>query len=159
MSTPALRAGISWRRIAAMIQRYWYLLMSSWPRLLELIYWPALQIITFDDALFDGYASNVDFIQAYVFPGGLLLSERRLREIAARHGLAWREPHHCGASYAETLRRWRENFDAAVAADALPKQFDARFVALWRYYLMYCEGGFRGGGIDVLQVTLVKEGI
>ena len=52
---------------------------------------------------------------------------------------------------------WRENFDAAVAEDRLPAGFDDRFVRLWRYYLMYCEGGFRGGGIDVHQVTLVKE--
>lgn len=118
----------------------------------------ALQIITFDDALFEGYASNVDFIQTYVFPGGLLISESAFRALAARSGLAWRDPVHFGASYAETCRIWRENFDAAVDAGTLPKQFDARFIDLWRYYLMYCEGGFRGGGIDVLQVTLVKEG-
>ncbi len=48
-------------------------------------------------------------------------------------------------------------FDAAVAEGRLPARFDARFVALWRYYLAYCEGGFRGGGIDVAQVTLVKR--
>jgi cyclopropane-fatty-acyl-phospholipid synthase len=51
---------------------------------------------------------------------------------------------------------WRQNFDAAVAGNRLPAGFDERFVRLWRYYLMYCEGGFRGGGITVSQVTLVK---
>lgn len=117
----------------------------------------ALQIITFDDDLFDDYASNVDFIQAYVFPGGMLLSERRFREIAAEKGLTWRDRTAFGLDYAETLRRWRENFDAAVAAGRLPPNFDRKFIGLWRYYLMYCEGGFRGGGIDVVQVTLVKE--
>ena len=64
------------------------------------------------------------------------------------------------ASVSITPRRCaagRVRFDAAVAEDRLPKRFDARFVALWRYYLMYCEGGFRGGGIDVVQVTLVKN--
>ena len=61
-----------------------------------------------------------------------------------------------GLDYAETLRIWRDNFDRAVAGGRLPQGFDARFVRLWRYYLMYCEGGFRGGGIDVAQVTLVK---
>ena len=57
---------------------------------------------------------------------------------------------------AMTDERWRDAFDAAAAEGRLPAQFDARFVNLWRYYLMYCEGGFRGGGIDVAQVTLVK---
>ncbi|RYD57513.1 MAG: class I SAM-dependent methyltransferase [Sphingomonadales bacterium] len=116
----------------------------------------ALQIITFDDALFEDYAANVDFIQTYVFPGGLLISESAFRKLAAANGLEWRDQVNLGASYAETCKRWRENFDAAVAAGTLPKQFDARFIDLWRYYLMYCEGGFRGGGIDVVQVTLVK---
>lgn len=116
----------------------------------------ALQVITFDDAFFDDYAANVDFIQAYVFPGGLLLSEARFRALAAERGLVWQDRTGFGPDYAETLRLWRERFDAAVAAGALPKQFDRKFIDLWRYYLMYCEGGFRGGGIDVVQVTLVK---
>ncbi|MES2988594.1 MAG: cyclopropane-fatty-acyl-phospholipid synthase family protein [Pseudomonadota bacterium] len=118
----------------------------------------ALQIITFDDALFEGYAANVDFIQTYIFPGGLLISQSAFRRLAAANGLEWRDQNNFGESYAETCKIWRENFDAAVAAGTLPKQFDAKFAALWRYYLMYCEGGFRGGGIDVAQVTLVKEG-
>jgi cyclopropane-fatty-acyl-phospholipid synthase len=55
------------------------------------------------------------------------------------------------------LRLWRQNFDRAVQTDSLPPGFGDRFVRLWRFYLMYCEGGFRGRGIDVAQVTLVKE--
>jgi len=58
--------------------------------------------------------------------------------------------------YAETLKRWRERYERAVARGSLPG-FDERFHDLWRYYLMYCEGGFRGGAIDVAQVTLVKS--
>ncbi|KTF67276.1 class I SAM-dependent methyltransferase [Sphingomonas sp. HT-1] len=118
----------------------------------------ALQVITFDDALYEGYARNVDFIQTYVFPGGMLLRESEFRALAEAKGLEWRDVHRFGLDYAETLRRWRESFDAAASAGLLPAQFDDRFVRLWRYYLMYCEGGFRGGGIDVLQVTLVKRG-
>ena len=53
-------------------------------------------------------------------------------------------------------RQWRERFDEAVSAGQLPSGFDERFIRLWRYYLQYCEGGFRGGGIDVAQVTLEK---
>lgn len=117
----------------------------------------ALQVITFDDAFFEDYASNVDFIQAYVFPGGLLLSEQRFEALASARGLRTQDRTGFGLDYAETLRLWRERFDAAVAAGALPAQFDCKFINLWRYYLMYCEGGFRGGGIDVVQLTLVKE--
>ena len=55
----------------------------------------------------------------------------------------------------ETLQIWRTRYDAAVERGAL-NDFDAAFHDLWRYYLMYCEGGFRGGAIDVAQVTMVK---
>ena len=92
-----------------------------------------------------------------MFPGGLLLSEARFRQIAESKGLKWQDRKGFGMDYAETLRRWREAFDAAEAAGLLPKEFDDNFKNLWRFYLMYCEGGFRGGGIDVAQVTLVKE--
>lgn len=116
----------------------------------------AIQLISIDDEIFDAYAGNVDFIQRFVFPGGLLLSETRFRAIAAAKGLRWEAPRRFGLHYAETLRRWRDAFEAAVSAGRLPAEFDRHFVELWRYYLMYCEGGFRGGGIDVVQVTLVK---
>lgn len=118
----------------------------------------AIQLITIDDAIFDAYARNVDFIQAYIFPGGLLIAEREFRALAEARGLAWREREAFGQDYAETLRQWRARFDAAVSANRLPSEFDSSFIDLWRYYLMYCEGGFRGGGIDVIQVTLVMEG-
>jgi cyclopropane-fatty-acyl-phospholipid synthase len=116
----------------------------------------AIQYIAIDDALFEDYAASADFIQTYVFPGGMLISESRFRKLAEAAGLSWGEPHRFGLHYAETLRRWRERFDAAAAEGRLPAGFDQRFVELWRYYLMYCEGGFRGGGIWVAQVTLTR---
>ena len=82
---------------------------------------------------------------------------RSFRALAEARGLRWEEPQHFGLHYAETLRRWRVRFDDAVDEGRLPVGFDARFIRLWRYYLMYCEGGFRSGGIDVAQVTLVKD--
>jgi cyclopropane-fatty-acyl-phospholipid synthase len=85
------------------------------------------------------------------------VSEEEFRRLADEYGLEWREPERFGLDYAETLRLWRENFDRAVSEGRLPAAFDEGFVRLWRYYLMYCEGGFRGGGIDVAQVTLVKK--
>ncbi len=151
-------AVVSIEMAEAVGREYWPAYLAAIAKALRPGGHAALQIITFDDALFDGYAANVDFIQTYIFPGGLLISESAFRALAAQQGMEWRDRVSFGASYAETCKRWRENFDSAAARGTLPKQFDARFVALWRYYLMYCEGGFRGGGIDVVQVTLVKEG-
>jgi cyclopropane-fatty-acyl-phospholipid synthase len=150
-------AVVSIEMVEAVGQDYWPHYLAAIARALKPGGRAAIQYISFDDALFDAYAANVDFIQAYVFPGGLLLSESRFRTAAEAAGLRWQDHATFGASYAETLRQWRANFDAAVAAGRMPEQFDSKFIDLWRYYLMYCEGGFRGGGIDVAQVTLVKE--
>ncbi|WP_310467342.1 cyclopropane-fatty-acyl-phospholipid synthase family protein [Sphingomonas sp.] len=115
----------------------------------------ALQFISIASPLFERYASSADFIQTYIFPGGMLLDEPRFEALARQRGLSWHDRDGFALDYAETLRHWRERFDAAVARGALA-EFDDRFHRLWRYYLMYCEGGFRGGGIDVAQVTLTK---
>jgi cyclopropane-fatty-acyl-phospholipid synthase len=137
---------------------WWPAYLETIARLLKPGGRAGLQLISIRDELFDGYAANADFIQTYIFPGGMLVSERKFAEIAARCGLEWRDRKGYGLHYAETLKRWRHAFDAAVAEGRLPAGFDERFHRLWRYYLMYCEGGFRGGGIDVAQVTLVKAG-
>ena len=118
----------------------------------------AIQYIAIDDDLFEAYAGSADFIQTYIFPGGMLISESRFRALAEAAGLEWTDQSDFGAHYAETLRRWRDRFERAAAEGRLPAGFDRRFVDLWRYYLMYCEGGFRGGGIRVAQVTLTKGG-
>ena len=143
--------------VEAVGQEYWPHYLGAIARALKPGGHAAIQYIAFDDALFEDYATNVDFIQTYIFPGGLLISESRFRAIAEAKGLRWTDQFAFGLGYAETLKQWRLNFDAAVAAGRLPPNFDRKFIDLWRYYLMYCEGGFRGGGIDVAQVTLVKE--
>lgn len=116
----------------------------------------AIQFITIADDVWPAYARSADFIQRYVFPGGSLVHEPTFRALAEARGLAWHDRHAFGLDYARTLRVWRGRFDAAVAERRIPPAFDARFQRLWRYYLMYCEGGFSGGGIDVVQVTLVR---
>ncbi|MES2755120.1 MAG: cyclopropane-fatty-acyl-phospholipid synthase family protein [Pseudomonadota bacterium] len=143
--------------VEAVGQEFWRDYLRAVARALKPGGRAALQYIAIDDAVFDSYAKSVDFIQRYVFPGGMLLSEGRFRAQAEAEGLAWRDRVGFGLDYARTLKEWRARFDAAVAEGRLPARFDAGFVALWRYYLMYCEGGFRGGGIDVVQVTLMKE--
>lgn len=144
--------------VEAVGAEYWDAYLSTIARVLKPGGRAAIQLISFDHALFPAYEHNADFIQTYVFPGGLLIDEPRFRSIGERHGLRWHDRQGFGLDYAETLKQWRERFDHAVADGRLPQEFDAQFVALWRYYLMYCEGGFRGGAIDVAQVTLVKEG-
>ncbi len=116
----------------------------------------AIQYIAIDDDIFEAYSRSADFIQRYIFPGGMLLSQSRFRALAEARGLRWEAQVDFGLDYARTLRIWRERFEAAVDEGRLPNGFDEKFVSLWRFYLMYCEGGFRGGGIDVAQVTLVK---
>lgn len=142
--------------VEAVGQAYWPAYLDAIARLLRPGGRAAIQYILIQDALFERYAASTDFIQAYIFPGGCLISESRFRELAEMRGLAWRDVRRFGGDYAETLRQWRERFEAVVAAGHLPAGFDERFVRLWRYYLQYCEGGFRGGGIDVAQVTLEK---
>ncbi len=144
--------------VEAVGEEYWPDYLAAIARALKAGGKAAIQYIAIDEAMFEGYARNVDFIQRYIFPGGMLLSEERFRAIGEKVGLAWRDRHAFRLDYAETLKRWREKFDEVVAAGRLPERFDKHFIGLWRFYLMYCEGGFRGGSIEVAQVTLVKEG-
>jgi cyclopropane-fatty-acyl-phospholipid synthase len=147
---------VSCEMVEAVGREYWPEFFDCIARCLKPGGRAAIQYIAMRDDLFEAYAKSADFIQTYVFPGGMLVRESEFRRLAGEHGLEWRDQANFGQDYAETLRIWRENFDRAVEEGRLPQGFDARFVRLWRYYLMYCEGGFRGGGIDVAQVTLVK---
>ena len=113
-----------------------------------------VQSITIADAKFERYRSGTDFIQQYVFPGGMLPSPRRFRELAAERGLAVTEMHAFGLDYAETLRRWHERFNS-VAQQVQAQGFDERFMRTWRFYLAYCEAGFRAQATDVMQACLV----
>ncbi len=151
----AFDAIVSVEMAEAVGQDYWPAYLQAIARLLRPGGRAALQFISIRSALFDRYAASADFIQAYVFPGGMLIEEGRFRRLAEQAGLLWQDRAGYGLHYAETLKRWRERYDAAVEEGRLAG-FDDRFHDLWRYYLMYCEGGFRGRGIDVAQVTLVK---
>jgi cyclopropane-fatty-acyl-phospholipid synthase len=112
-----------------------------------------LQIITIQDHDFENYRRRADFIQKYVFPGGMLPSEQRLREETKRAGLSWESVSRFGQDYADTLSHWLRNFDAAWDSIA-PLGFDERFRRLWRFYLAYCEAGFRTGRTNVIQLGL-----
>ncbi|RXZ65815.1 SAM-dependent methyltransferase [Pelagerythrobacter rhizovicinus] len=149
---------VSVEMVEAVGREYWPSYFDCIARCLKPGGRAAIQFISMKDSLFEAYAKSADFIQAYVFPGGLLIRTSEFEQLARERGLRWEHCESFGLDYAATLKAWRERFDAAAEQGRLPAEFDERFRRLWRFYLMYCEGGFRGGGIEVQQVTLVKEG-
>ena len=141
--------------IEAVGEEYWPVFFAKLSETLAPGGRAALQAITIDDMLFPRYRRGADFIQKYVFPGGMLLSPTALKREGERAGLALIGADGFGAHYADTLAVWRRRFIAAwdrIAALG----FDERFKRLWTYYLAYCEGGFRAGNIDVRQVAFAK---
>ena len=114
-----------------------------------------LQAITICDDSFPIYRKSADFIQRYIFPGGMLPSPGALREQVQKVGLEWQADSFFGLDYAVTLKRWRDRFLTAWP-EIRPLGFDERFRRMWEYYLAYCEAGFRSGNIDVGQITLTR---
>jgi cyclopropane-fatty-acyl-phospholipid synthase len=108
----------------------------------------AIQAITIDEADFDGYKAHPDFIQRYIFPGGMLLTKKAMKEQGERVGLKLKGQELFGLAYAKTLRLWRERFLERWEHIA-PLGYDEQFRRKWVYYLSYCEAGFAEGTIDV----------
>ncbi len=115
----------------------------------------AIQVITIEESAFEAYRREPDFIQLYIFPGGMLPSIERFHAGAEAAGLAVRDTYRFGRDYARTLARWEGAFNAAE--DELEGMgFDQAFRQTWRYYLAYCQAGFLTGRIDVAQVMLER---
>lgn len=112
-----------------------------------------VQVITITDALFERYRTSTDFIQQYVFPGGMLPSPSAFEAQASRAGLRVARRFAFGPDYARTLAIWRETFVARIP-QVRALGFDTRFERLWEFYLAYCEAAFRHGNTDVIQYTL-----
>jgi cyclopropane-fatty-acyl-phospholipid synthase len=115
-----------------------------------------VQTITIAEARFARYRTQSDFIQQYIFPGGMLASPGRFADGAAAAGLAVAGSACFGHDYAETLRRWLAAFDAR-SAEVRALGFDERFIRCWRFYLAYCAAGFASESTDVGQYTLVAR--
>jgi cyclopropane-fatty-acyl-phospholipid synthase len=115
----------------------------------------ALQIITIDGSRFENYRRNPDFIQSYIFPGGMLPSLDVLKSHFNQAKLDLSDAMMFGPSYARTLKIWRDRF-LAKWSEIAPLGFDERFRRMWELYLAYCEGGFRARAIDVGQFKLVR---
>ncbi len=109
-----------------------------------------VQAIVIADDFFESYRRHPDFIQTYVFPGGMLLSPTTVREQCRQAGLKVAELYSFGRDYARTLETWLGRFDR-VADQVAKMGFDERFRRMWRYYLAYCAAGFSTGRTDVLQ--------
>ncbi|MFP4695944.1 class I SAM-dependent methyltransferase [Thiohalospira sp.] len=113
----------------------------------------ALQVITIDESAFEDYRRGADFIQRYIFPGGMLPSITAFRDQTTAAGLEVRALDRFGGDYARTLQAWHHRF-----LDVLPQVreqgFDDRFIRRWRYYLSYCTAGFHAGRIDLIQAVL-----
>lgn len=115
----------------------------------------SLQIITITEDRFETYRKGVDFIQKYIFPGGMLPSQTALREQLTRAGLEERHILEFAESYSQTLRRWHESFNEKWA-EIEPMGFDDRFKRMWDFYLTSCAASFHGGNCDVVQITVAK---
>jgi cyclopropane-fatty-acyl-phospholipid synthase len=115
-----------------------------------------IQTIVIADDLFDRYRQSTDFIQQYVFPGGMLPSPAKFKAAAASAGLELEAEFAFGADYAKTLCLWRDSFNHKIE-EIYRLGFDEAFIRLWNFYLMYCAAGFSEKNIDVVQYTLKHQ--
>jgi len=149
-------AVVSIEMLEAVGERYWPTFFNKVTSALKPGGRASIQVITIRDDLFANYRRRVDFIQRYVFPGGMLPSIHRLKEEAGRAGLRWEALDQFGRDYERTLVEWSRRFErnwSAIAAQG----FDERFRRFWLFYLAYCTAGFRTGRTDVVQVALSKS--
>ena len=116
-----------------------------------------IQSITIEDERFDAYKRNADFIQKYIFPGGLLPSPAEFRRMSNAHGFQIEAEMFFGPDYGTTLSLWQRSFQAAWP-DIRAQGYDTRFKRMWEYYLSYCEAGFRESIVDVGLFKLRRGG-
>jgi cyclopropane-fatty-acyl-phospholipid synthase len=134
--------------IEAVGERYWRAFFDKVRNSLSEDGIAVIQAITIAEARFESYRRRPDFIQTYIFPGGMLPTKRIIESEARRAGLNVVSHQAFGLSYAETLAEWRKRFLSALPQVA-QLGFDQRFMRLWEFYLSYCEVGFRAGTVDV----------
>jgi len=147
---------ISIEMFEAVGEQYWTTYFSKLHGLLKEQGTAVLQVITIAEDRFEDYRACPDFIQRYIFPGGMLPSKTHLRDLIDDAGFDIVKTDWFGQSYATTLRLWRERFDQ-MGRDVQAQGFDERFMRMWRYYLSYCETGFQFERTDVGQLLLMKR--
>jgi len=147
---------VSIEMFEAVGQAYWPVYFDTISRMLKSGGRAVIQSITIDHDAFQSYRDQPDFIQRYIFPGGMLPSMPMLQSPVAQAGLELVAENGYASDYARTLQEWRARFLAAWPSLAGDK-FDNRFKRMWELYLAYCEGGFRAGMIDVKQILLMHK--
>lgn len=136
-------------------EKYWPVYFETVRKCLKPGARGTFQVIMVQDKRWDVYKSGVDFIQKYIFPGGMLPAPTVLREQIQTAGLEVVQSVEFGESYSETLRRWYHTFNKKW--DAIAEMgFDDRFRRMWNFYLTSCAGAFRGGICDVTQITIAR---
>ena len=136
-------------------EKYWPVYFDKIKQCLKPGKQATLQIITIQDARWEVYRKSVDFIQKYIFPGGMLPSPSVLRQEVHRAGLSVEHSIEFGKSYSQTLRRWFEVFNNKWD-NISAMGFDDRFRRMWNFYLTSCAATFESGNCDVTQITLQK---
>ena len=136
-------------------EKYWPVYFDKIKQCLKPGKHATLQIITIQDARWEVYRKSVDFIQKYIFPGGMLPSPSVLRKEVHRAGLSVQHSIEFGKSYSQTLRRWFEVFNNKWD-NISAMGFDDRFRRMWNFYLTSCAATFESGNCDVTQITLQK---
>ena len=136
-------------------EKYWPVYFDKIKQCLKPGKQATLQIITIQDARWEVYRKSVDFIQKYIFPGGMLPSPSVLRKEVHRAGLSVQHSIEFGKSYSQTLRRWFEVFNNKWD-NISAMGFDDRFRRMWNFYLTSCAATFESGNCDVTQITLQK---
>lgn len=144
---------VSIEMFEAVGEKHWVTYFNKIRTLLKRNGKASIQVITINPERFERYRDNVDFIQKYTFPGGMLPTQDIFIDHANSAGLKVDGIHQFGKCYAETLRRWRDKF-ITTETTLTDHGLDDRFYRMWRYYLEYCEVGFDHGTIDVAQFTL-----
>jgi cyclopropane-fatty-acyl-phospholipid synthase len=147
---------VSIEMFEAVGEAYWSTYLEVLARCLKPGGQAALQIITIDNDRFTSYRNDPEFIQRYIFPGGMLPSPRALENALTLAKLKITNAFYFGSSYAETLRRWDKAFQAHWP-EIKKLGFDERFYRMWRYYFCYCEVGFDEGIIDVGQFVIEQK--
>lgn len=138
-------------------QKYWPVYFETIKNCLHPGRQATLQIITVQDARWEVYQRGVDFIQKYIFPGGMLPSPNALKAEVQNAGLSVVKSKEFGQSYSQTLRRWHDVFNAKWD-QAAELGFDDRFRRMWNFYLTSCAATFESGNCDVTQITIANSG-
>ena len=116
----------------------------------------SMQTIVIFDGFFDRYAKKIDFIQKYIFPGGMLPSPSTLEKIAEKNKFNFSIKNQMADSYHQTLEVWRDNFNKKWF-EIKNLGYSDEFKRMWNFYLSYCSGGFKAKTIDVYQIDFSKK--